>query len=131
MVSEERFPHADERIARNIVAALQELSLTPSTHVVIVTRGHALDEEALHAVIGSPAGYVGMIGSRRKVRAVYDRLRAKGVEASALERVRAPIGLNIGAETPAEIAVSVLAEIIVLRSAKGGDGRPMRLEQFS
>jgi xanthine dehydrogenase accessory factor len=128
MVSEERFPHADQRIVGDIVGTLQGMPITPSTHVVIVTRGHALDEEALHAVIDSPAGYVGMIGSRRKVRAVYDRLRAKGVAASALERVRAPIGLSIGAETPAEIAVSVLAEIVMLGSAKGGDGRPMRLE---
>ena len=68
------------------------------------------------------AGYVGMIGSRRKVRTTYDRLLVDGVPHSLLERVHAPIGLDIGAQTPAEIAVSILAEIIWLR--KGTSGRP-------
>jgi len=122
MVSEERFPHAAERLAGDIVTQLGELELTSQWHVVIVTRGHAHDLEALRVVVGSQAAYVGMIGSRRKVHTVYDRLIADGVPQSLLERVHAPIGLDIGAQTPAEIAVSILAEIIWLR--KGTSDRP-------
>jgi xanthine dehydrogenase accessory factor len=125
MVSEDRFPHA-ERIAADIVDTLKGWPVSPQTHIVIVTRGHAQDEDALRAVIGSPAGYVGMIGSRRKVRTLLDRLRADGVDETLIRRVRSPIGLDIGAETPAEIAVSILAEVIMLR--QGRSGQPMKLE---
>jgi xanthine dehydrogenase accessory factor len=121
MVSEDRFPHAAERVSGDIVAQLSEMALTSQWHVVIVTRGHAYDQEALRAVVGSQAAYVGMIGSRRKVRTTYERLLAEGVPHSALERVHAPIGLDIGAQTPAEIAVSILAEIIWVR--KGSPDR--------
>jgi xanthine dehydrogenase accessory factor len=115
MVSAARFPHAAERLTGDMMAQLGELELTPQWHVVIVTRGHAHDLEALRAVVGTQAAYVGMIGSRRKVRTTYERLIADGVPQSLLERVHAPIGLDIGAQTPAEIAVSILAEIIWLR----------------
>jgi xanthine dehydrogenase accessory factor len=101
---------------------LAELELNSLWHVVIVTRGHAHDLEALRVVVCSEAAYVGMIGSRRKVRTTFERLMADGVSQSLLERVHAPIGLDIGAQTPAEIAVSVLAEIIWLR--KGRAVRP-------
>jgi xanthine dehydrogenase accessory factor len=81
-----------------------------------------LDRDALEeAVKIKEVGYLGMIGSRKKVLQVYDELKAKGVKKEQLERVYAPIGLDIGSDTPAEIAVSVLAEILqVLRKAKGG-----------
>jgi xanthine dehydrogenase accessory factor len=128
MVSEARFPHAAERIVGDIVERLSEIDLTSQWHVVIVTRGHAYDQEALRVVVGSQAAYVGMIGSRRKVRTVYDRLLADGVPESLLERVHAPIGLDIGAQTPAEIAVSILAEIIWLRKgAPGAQPTSMRI----
>jgi xanthine dehydrogenase accessory factor len=112
MASEERFPHADERIVGDIVEALTAYPITPNTYVVIVTRGHALDEDALRAVIDSDATYVGMIGSRRKVRVILDHLREDGIDEALIERVHSPIGLDIGSETPAEIAVSILAELI-------------------
>jgi xanthine dehydrogenase accessory factor len=115
MVSEARFPHAFERKAGDIVAILNQMNLTAQWYVVIVTRGHAHDQAALRVVVGSQAAYVGMIGSRRKVRLTHERLMADGVPKSLLERVHAPIGLDIGAQTPAEIAVSILAEIISLR----------------
>jgi xanthine dehydrogenase accessory factor len=126
MASAERFPHAERRIAPDLVGALDELTITPQTYIVIVTRGHALDEGALRAVIASPAAYIGMIGSRRKVNATFERLRAQGIEEALLSRVRSPIGLDIGAQTPAEIAVSIMSEIILLR--RGGSGQPMKLE---
>jgi xanthine dehydrogenase accessory factor len=132
MISQDRFPHAAERIAGEIASKLREMPLSPQWYVVIVTRGHAYDQEALRTVVGSQAAYVGMIGSRRKVRTTFDRLMADGVPASLLERVHSPIGLDIGAQTPAEIAVSILAEIIWLRKGAGGQSAaekpgPMRI----
>ena len=129
MASEERFPHAAERIAGDIAKTLHTLTITPNTYIVIITRGHAYDEAALRAVINSPAAYVGMIGSRRKVRTTFDRLLADGIPEKQIQRVHAPIGLNIGAQTPAEIAVSILAEIVMQRQKeqRAADGKPMKL----
>ena len=90
--------------------------------IVLVSRNFMIDREALEeAVKVKEVGYIGMIGSRKKVLQVYDELKAKGVKSDALARVYAPIGLDIGSDSPAEIAVSVMAEILqVLRKAKGG-----------
>jgi len=106
------FPAADRIICRDFATALQEVKLTPATYIVIVTRGHRYDYDCLRAAIASPAAYTGMIGSRRRIKGVKERLRADGVPETALAGVHAPIGLDIGAETPAEIAISILAEII-------------------
>ncbi|WP_258358487.1 XdhC family protein [Moorella sulfitireducens] len=106
------FPTADRIICKNFTAALQDIKITPATFIVIVTRGHRYDYECLRAVIASPAAYIGMIGSRRRVRGVKERLVEEGVGEDLLERIHAPIGLDIGAETPTEIAVSIMAEII-------------------
>lgn len=124
MASEARFPHAAERIAGDIVETLAAFPITPQTYIVLVTRGHALDEDALRTVIDSSARYVGMIGSRRKVRIIYEHLRADGVDEALIERVHSPIGLDIGSETPAEIAVSILAELIAVRSGKTTRAHP-------
>jgi xanthine dehydrogenase accessory factor len=86
------------------------------TYVILVSKGFLTDEAALRRVIGSPAAYIGMIGSLRKRAAVYDKLKADGITDEQLARVHAPIGLEIGAETPEEIAVSILAEVIRVRS---------------
>jgi xanthine dehydrogenase accessory factor len=86
------------------------------TFVVLVSRGAGTDEQALRQIIETDPAYIGMMGSRRKVRTVLDHLRAEGISAARLARVHAPIGLAIGAETPAEIAVSILAQIITVRS---------------
>ena len=95
--------------------ALRNYVITGSTKIVIVTRGHAQDEICLREVINSPAGYIGMIGSKRRVNAVFDRLINDGISRESTMRVHAPIGLRIGARTPEEIAVSILAEIIALQ----------------
>jgi xanthine dehydrogenase accessory factor len=89
-----------------------------STYVALVSKGFVTDEAALRRVLSSSAPYVGMIGSCRKRDVVFDRLRADGVSEALLARVHAPIGLEIGAETPEEIAVSILAEIIAVRSKR-------------
>ncbi|HLI29358.1 MAG TPA: XdhC/CoxI family protein [Chloroflexota bacterium] len=119
----ERFPDADRVIAADFGPTLASLKITRGTYIVIVTRGHQYDEEALQQVIDSPAAYIGMIGSRRRVRAVADNLAGYGIDRALFERVRAPIGLEIGAQTPEEIAVSIIAEIIAVR--RGGRGLPM------
>jgi xanthine dehydrogenase accessory factor len=87
-----------------------------NTYVALVSKGFVTDEAALRRVLDSPAAYIGMIGSKRKREVVYDALRADGVPEEKLSRVHAPIGLDIGADTPEEIAVSILAEIIQVRA---------------
>ncbi len=90
--------------------------LNPSIYALIVTRGHNHDEEALYHLARSPAGYVGMIGSRRKIRLIYEDLIARGIPEEALARVHAPLGFDIGSQTVAEIAVSIVAELIACRN---------------
>jgi xanthine dehydrogenase accessory factor len=119
----ERVPEADEVICDDFEAALDRYPIGPNTSVVMVTRGHRQDEVSLRKVLGRSAGYVGMIGSRRRTGAVLRHLRDEGFDAEDLARVRTPIGLDIGAETPEEIAVAVMAEVILLR--RGGTGQPM------
>lgn len=111
--SRDRFP--DPRIqllACGYASAAGKLKISSSTAVVIVTRGHQYDELCLKSVISSGANYIGMIGSRKRVLAVFKKLASEGVPERDLERVHAPIGLRIGARSPQEIAVSILAEII-------------------
>ena len=116
----ERFPAARAVVVRDFVEAITSVGMTPWTNVVLVTRGHEHDETCLAHVAASPARYVGMIGSRRRVKVVYDRLRAVGVSPEALDRVHAPIGLDLGGRSPAEIALAILAEMVLIR--RGGTG---------
>jgi xanthine dehydrogenase accessory factor len=115
----ERFPDADRIIVDDFVSALEEIEITPATYVVLVTRGHTHDVHALRKIIHQPAAYLGMIGSRRRVYAVFKLLRNEGVSIDDLMRVHAPIGLDIKTETPGEIAVSIGAEL--LKARRGGD----------
>lgn len=94
------------------------------TYVALVSKGYVTDEAALRRVIDSPAAYIGMIGSRRKRDIVFARLRAGGVSEEALARVRSPIGMDIGADSPQEIAIAILAEIIAVRKALASE-RPV------
>jgi xanthine dehydrogenase accessory factor len=120
-ISQERFPRASRRLAGDIGKTLETLkpSITPQNYVLIVTRGHNHDEEALYHLATTPAGYVGMIGSKRKVRLILEELREKGVPEPALARVHAPVGLTIGSQTVPEIAVSIVAELIAHRNGVG------------
>ncbi|MCC6418608.1 MAG: XdhC family protein, partial [Gemmataceae bacterium] len=109
-------------VVGDIGATLQELAredITPSVYCLIVTRGHTHDEEALYHLARTPAGYVGMIGSKRKIRLIYEDLRARGVPAEALAKVHAPLGFAIGSQTVPEIAVSIVAELIACRNLGG------------
>jgi xanthine dehydrogenase accessory factor len=120
-VSPERFPQASRRMVGDIGATLKELkdAITPSFFALIVTRGHAHDEEALYHLAGTPARYVGMIGSKRKIKLIFEDLRAKGITQEVLERVHAPLGFPIGSQTVPEIAVSIVAELIACRNLGG------------
>ena len=119
----ERFPMAEQIFASATGAALDAFDIGPSDYIVLVSRGHQMDELALRHVVGRGAAYVGMIGSRRRTQTVLQHLRDEGLDVRALDAVHTPIGLDIGAETPEEIAVSILAEVIMER--RGGSGERM------
>jgi xanthine dehydrogenase accessory factor len=119
----ERFPSAKQLLVGDIEATLKNYPITPRTHIVLVTRAHSHDVQGLRAIIDSPAAYIGMIGSQRRVWAVFKLLHDAGVPAEKLARVRAPIGLDFGSSTPEEIALGIMAEITMLRY--GGTGKTM------
>ena len=112
--SRDRFPDSTLRIGP-VEEELGKLCLGPGSYVVIVTRGHRRDAMALAAVVQSSAKYVGLIGSKRKIVQIFQALAEQGISAEQLQRVHAPIGLNIGAVTPGEIAVSIAAELVAVR----------------
>jgi xanthine dehydrogenase accessory factor len=115
----ERFPDADEVLVGDMAQMLKEMSITPSSYIVLITRGHKYDEPCLREIIHSQAKYIGMIGSRRRIKACFQRFRdEEKIAQEVIDRVYAPIGLDIATETPAEIALSILAEIIKVR--RGG-----------
>ena len=111
--SRERFPQADEIIVKSFADAVASLNLDRHCYLVSVTRGHAFDEEVLSIALRRTTGaFIGMIGSRRRVKATLERIGETGVPAELLDQVHAPLGVDIGAETPEEIAVAIIAEII-------------------
>jgi xanthine dehydrogenase accessory factor len=114
----ERFPNAVEVVADDIPGWIARTVLPSHAYAVIVTRGHTNDLEALRALAPRELRYVGLIGSRAKVARIYDALAADGMPPEHLARVHAPIGLDIGAVTPQEIAVSILAELIAVKHGK-------------
>jgi xanthine dehydrogenase accessory factor len=125
----ERFPSASRVLVGDIGGTLKELvtsAMDASTYCIIVTRGHSHDEEALYHLANSPAGYVGMIGSKRKIKLIYEDLIAKGITADKLARVHAPLGFDIGSQTVPEIAVSIVAELIACRNL-GSTDVPVRV----
>jgi len=104
----------------DIPQTIQELEPDESSWVVIVTRGHQLDKNALQAALGSRASYIGMIGSPSKVRRIFKELLKDGISRERLAEVHAPIGLDLGAETPDEIALSIAAEMLMVRKKASG-----------
>jgi xanthine dehydrogenase accessory factor len=109
----ERFPQADRVIAAPFRPTLRDWPIDADTFIVLVTRGHSHDVECLLEVLDSPARYIGMIGSKRRVRAVFDLLeQEQGIPREKFDRVYAPVGIDIGAESPAEIGVCIIAEVV-------------------
>lgn len=122
----ERFPEAERLLRADFDDPFRDVPMHERTHIVLVTRGHKYDYACLVRALrmDPPPAYIGMIGSRRRVRATYVQLLDDGIDRSLLARIHAPVGLDIGAETPEEIAVAVAAELVLLR--RGGSGRPLK-----
>ena len=120
-----RFPEASRVLALDYKGAFATIVPTPTTFIVIVTRGHQSDQEVLAAALKTQARYIGMIGSKRKVISCFKNLQAQGVSGSALKRIYAPIGLDIGAVTAEEIAVSIVAELIRVRRGQNTPSIPL------
>ncbi len=111
----ERFPDADEIVVEDFDRVFETLRIDANSYIVIVTRGHEYDQVVLEQALRTNAGYIGMIGSKRKTQTLLDNLRAKGVREEALDQVYSPIGISIGAVTPQEIALSLVAELVKIR----------------
>ena len=114
----ERFPHAEEIVVESMPEWLTQAALPPHAYVVILTRGHRHDLEALRALAPKQLRYLGLIGSQAKVARIYEALEGGGISAEKLRKVHAPVGLDLGAVTPQEIAVSILAELIGVKYGK-------------
>jgi xanthine dehydrogenase accessory factor len=117
-------PNMDEYIVCKPGEIAQQVRITPKTFVAAVTRGLPVDEQLIPALLQTDAAYLGLIGSRRRWALTAKALADRGVTPEQLDRIHAPIGLELQAETPEEIAISILAEIIMVQ--RGGDGRPMK-----
>lgn len=120
----EAVPDGDEFYPVPLAELSQRLKITPWTYLVLTTRGVNIDVPGLPALLDSPAAYIGVIGSKRRWATTRKQLLEAGVGKALLDKVISPIGLELNAETPEEIAVSIMAEIIMFR--QGGDGKPMR-----
>ena len=127
--NKERFPEAQEVVAEEFPLALPKLKVNKSSYLVIVTRGHACDQEVLEWAVETGARYIGMIGSRRKIQTVYKNMEEKGVAPEKFKRVHAPVGLDIGAVTPEEIAVAIVAEMIQERRKGRNPGHGLAPEK--
>jgi xanthine dehydrogenase accessory factor len=114
----QNLPNADQIIVKSFKEAFSGLSVDRDSHIVIVTRGHAHDKTTLAQALRTDASYIGMIGSRRKIKLIFDALIQDGFTEDDMARVHAPIGLAIGGETPQEIAVSIVAELIQERTKR-------------
>lgn len=127
----ERFPKAHELVLGDIAENLRNYPVDENCYAVVVTRGHSQDEQALEALLGRGAAYIGMIGSRRKTAMVFNNLIVKGILREELEKVYAPIGIDTGGETPEEIALGIMAEIVAVKhKAKIRHMRDSRSEIF-
>ena len=122
----ERFPEADLIIQDTPEKALPQLPINPNTFIVVATRGHRYDNTALLAAANTSAKYVGLMGSKRKTILIYEDLLLEGLSVERLKEIRSPIGLDIRARTPEEIAMSIMSEVLMFRL--GGTGAPMKLE---
>ena len=123
--NKERFPYAEQVVVAPYDRWSSEVSLNLNSFVVVATRGHRFDDLALESALDTPSRYIGLLGSRRKTLMIYQRLVRQGTSPERLKQVRSPIGLDIGALTPEELAVSIMSEIIMVR--RGGAGSPMQM----
>ena len=121
-----RFPLANVVVAESSAEGFRSIEINKNTFIVIATRGHRYDHLSLKAALNTSASYIGLLGSKRKTILIYEELLSKGVSIDRIKDVRAPIGLDINARTPEEIAISIMAEILMIRN--GGGGNEMKLD---
>ncbi len=127
--NQQRFPDADRIVVEELAAASEKMTIGPNSYAIVVTRGHQGDREVLASLLGRGLRFVGLLGSRPKVVHIFAALVEKGVRREELAQVHAPLGLEIGAQSPEEIAVSILAEMIaVRRGVDPGTVRSMKME---
>ncbi len=124
----ERFPYAEHIVVAPYDRWADDMTLNVNTFVVVATRGHRFDDLALETALETRARYIGLLGSRRKTLMIYQRLSQNGIPVERLKQVRAPVGLDIGALTPEELAVSIMSEIIMVR--RGGGGGTMQMNDW-
>ena len=124
--NQERFPEADGIVVDDFALGMRGLNMGPNCYVIVATRGHKLDDIALTEAARSRAGYVGLLGSRRKAVLIYRDMLRQGIPEERIARLRAPVGLNLGGRTPEEIAISIMAEILAVKY--GRDGAPMTMD---
>jgi xanthine dehydrogenase accessory factor len=127
----ERFPEAEQVFAGDYEEIFPKLAVNESSYLVVVTRGHRDDMRVLRWAVGTHARYIAMIGSKRKVISVIKELEKEGIPRQAFERINAPMGLDIGAVTPEEIAVSVAAEMIAVRRGADSNWRELSKSVFA
>ena len=127
----ERFPEAEETYADEYESVFPKLPVTSTSYLIIVTRGHRDDMRVLRWAVGTPAKYISMIGSKRKTISVIHELEKEGFQRETFERIFAPMGLEIGAESPEEIAISVVAEMIAVRREPNADWRSLSKSIFA
>ena len=125
--SKERFPEAEELRVGEYATTIKDLPVNPNTFIIIATRGHRYDDAALAAALETPASYIGLLGSKRKTILIYEELLERGFTAERLKQVYAPIGLDISGRTPEEIAISIMAEVLMFRL--GGNGGSLKLDE--
>ncbi|TPB28936.1 xanthine dehydrogenase, partial [Burkholderia pseudomallei] len=114
--NEERFPDAEKVYSGDISEILNKINIDDNTYIVIATRGYEKDIEALREVINSKAAYIGMIGSRKKWKALKEELISEGVEKKLLESIYAPVGINISSSSVSEIAFGIMAEVLLVKN---------------
>lgn len=129
--NQDRFPEAEQVLAEEYTEVFPKLDIRDTSYIIIVTRGHRDDMLVLQWAVNTPARYIAMIGSRRKVISVIKELEREGLPHGAFERIHAPMGFEIGAITPEEIAVSVVAEMIAVRRQPNADWRKLSKSVFS
>ena len=129
--NQERFPEAEATYAEEYEAVFPKLPVNSSSYIIIVTRGHRDDMRVLRWAVDTPAKYIAMIGSKRKTISVVHELEKEGIRREAFDKVFAPMGLEIGAEMPEEIAISVVAEMIAVRRAPDADWRQLSKSIFA
>ena len=126
--NKDRFPYAEQVVVAPYDQWPQHLDVNVNSFIVAATRGHRFDDMALESALTTRARYVGLLGSRRKNLMIYQRLSMEGVPLERLKEIHAPVGLDIGALTPEELAVSIMSEIIMVR--RGGKGGPLQMDEW-